>query len=128
MHEGIQRVCSLQPHTCVSKGSEHADEVLLLIQDKRPRSLSPLPTPREQLAFRYMQLLVARATMTGFVIFDYADRYGEGVVRLADWLRSGELRSREQVVQGDVGDFPEVLLALFRGDNTGKLVLALDGS
>lgn len=74
----------------------------------------------------YMQLLVARASMTGFVIFDYADRYREGVVQLADWLRSGELRSREQVIEGGVGDFPEVLLALFRGDNTGKLILALD--
>lgn len=76
----------------------------------------------------HMQLLVARASMTGFVIFDYADRYGEGVAQLANWLRSGELRSREQVVRGDVGDFPKVLLALFRGDNTGKLVLALDDS
>ena len=65
--------------------------------------------------------------MTGFVIFDYADRYGEAVAQLANWLRSGELRSREQVIHGDVGDFPEVLLALFRGHNTGKLVLALDG-
>ncbi|MCV7197403.1 NADP-dependent oxidoreductase [Mycobacterium angelicum] len=74
----------------------------------------------------YMQLLVARASMTGFVIFDYADRYAQGVAQLADWLRSGELRSREQVVHGDVGDFPEVLLSLFRGGNTGKLVLALE--
>ena len=31
----------------------------------------------------YMQLLVRRASMTGFVIFDYADRYGEGVAQLA---------------------------------------------
>lgn len=75
----------------------------------------------------YMQLLVARASMTGFVIFDYADRYREGVVQLADWLCSGELRAREQIVSGGVGDFPAVLLALFRGDNTGKLILALDG-
>ncbi|WP_310784863.1 NADP-dependent oxidoreductase [Mycobacterium sp. Z3061] len=73
----------------------------------------------------YMQLLVARASMTGFVIFDYADRYREGVVQLADWLRTGELRSREQIIEGGVGDFPEVLLKLFRGDNTGKLILAL---
>ncbi len=75
----------------------------------------------------YMQLLVARASMTGFVIFDYADRYGEAVAQLANWLRSGELHSHEQVIHGDVGDFPEVLLALFSGQNTGKLVLALDG-
>lgn len=74
----------------------------------------------------YMNLLVARASMTGFVIFDYADRYREGVAQLADWLRSGELRSHEQIIGGDVGDFPEVLLKLFRGDNTGKLILALD--
>ena len=38
---------------------------------------------------------------------------------------SGELRSREDVVAGDVSDFPDVLLTLFRGENTGKLVLAL---
>jgi NADPH-dependent curcumin reductase len=74
----------------------------------------------------YMQLLVARASMTGFVIFDYADRYAEGVAQLAKWLHSGELRSREHVVHGDVSAFPEVLLELFRGENTGKLVLALD--
>jgi NADPH-dependent curcumin reductase CurA len=75
----------------------------------------------------YMQLLVARASMTGFVIFDYADRFGEGATQLAAWLGSGELRSREDVVEGDIADFPEVLLRLFHGENTGKLVLALDG-
>ena len=57
-----------------------------------------------------MQLLVARASMTGFVIFDYADRYAEGVAQLAKWLHSGELRSREDVVQGDVDEFPDALL------------------
>src|SRR6476646_2633379 len=66
-----------------------------------------------------------REAMTGFVIFDYADRYAEGFAQLAKWLHSGELRSREHVVSGDVNDFPETLLELFRGENTGKLVLEL---
>jgi hypothetical protein len=74
----------------------------------------------------YMQLLVARASMTGFVIFDYAERYPEGVKQLATWLHSGELRAREDVVAGSVEDFPEILLRLFRGENTGKLILALN--
>jgi NADPH-dependent curcumin reductase CurA len=74
----------------------------------------------------YMQLLVARASMTGFVIFDYAERYPEGVAELANWLNSGELRSHEQIEHGDVGDFPETLLKLFRGENTGKLILAVE--
>jgi NADPH-dependent curcumin reductase CurA len=75
----------------------------------------------------YMQLLVARASMTGFVIFDYADRYDEGRAELERWLRDGELRSREDVVHGRIESFPDVLLRLFHGENTGKLVLALDG-
>jgi NADPH-dependent curcumin reductase len=74
----------------------------------------------------YMQLLVARASMTGFVIFDYADRYPEGVAQLAKWLNTGELRSHEQIEHGDVSDFPETLLKLFRGENAGKLILALN--
>jgi NADPH-dependent curcumin reductase CurA len=73
-----------------------------------------------------MQLLVARASMTGFVVFDYTDRYPQAQAQLATWLRSGELRSREDIVQGGVGDFPDVLLQLFNGKNTGKLILALD--
>jgi NADPH-dependent curcumin reductase len=76
---------------------------------------------------QYMQLLVARASMTGFVIFDYATRYGDGVAQLAQWLRDGELRSREDIVHGDIDQFPDMLLRLFSGQNTGKLVLALDG-
>jgi NADPH-dependent curcumin reductase CurA len=73
----------------------------------------------------YMQLLVARASMTGFVIFDYAKRYPEGVAQLANWLNSGELQSHEQIEHGDVAAFPDTLLKLFRGENTGKLILAL---
>jgi len=34
--------------------------------------------------------------------------------------------SREDIVHGDVRQFPGVLLRLFRGENTGKLVLALE--
>jgi NADPH-dependent curcumin reductase CurA len=73
----------------------------------------------------YMQLLVQRASMTGFVIFDYLDRFPEGVTQLAEWLRAGELKSREDIVHGDIDQFPDALLRLFEGGNTGKLVLAL---
>ncbi|WP_410668632.1 NADP-dependent oxidoreductase [Amycolatopsis sp. cmx-4-68] len=73
----------------------------------------------------YMQLLVRRASMTGFVVFDYADRYPEAIGKLAGWLREGVLKSREDVVTGGIAKFPETLLKLFRGENTGKLVLAL---
>jgi NADPH-dependent curcumin reductase CurA len=64
--------------------------------------------------------------MTGFVIFDYADRYPEAIAQLANWIHTGQLRSHEHIDHGGVGDFPETLLKLFAGQNTGKLILALD--
>lgn len=71
----------------------------------------------------YMSLLVNRASMTGMVIFDYADRYSEAIAELAEWRAAGRLRSMEDVVSGGVAAFPETLLRLFRGENLGKLVL-----
>ena len=73
----------------------------------------------------YMMLLVARASMTGMLVFDYADRYPEAMAALAGWYRAGRLVSRETVVSGSVEDFPETLLKLFEGANTGKMILAI---
>ena len=73
----------------------------------------------------YMMLLVARASMTGFLVFDFADRYPEAMAELTGWYRAGRLVSRETLVTGGVEDFPETLLKLFEGANTGKLILAL---
>jgi NADPH-dependent curcumin reductase CurA len=71
----------------------------------------------------YLALLVARASMTGMVIFDYAPRYGEASSEIAVWLADGRLISREDVLEGGVKSFPDALLKLFAGENTGKLVL-----
>ncbi|HWM04468.1 MAG TPA: NADP-dependent oxidoreductase [Actinophytocola sp.] len=76
----------------------------------------------------YLSLLVNRASMTGMLVFDYEDRYPEGIAALADWLEAGVLTAREHVVDGTVDDFPDVLLKLFAGENTGKLVLRLTTS
>ena len=75
----------------------------------------------------YMMLLVARASMTGMLVFDYADRYPEAMAELAGWYGAGRLVAHETVVRGSVEDFPETLLMLFEGANTGKLILALNG-
>ena len=73
----------------------------------------------------YMMLLVARASMTGMLVFDYADRYPEAMAALAGWYRAGRLAAHETIVRGGVEDFPETLLKLLEGANTGKLILAL---
>ena len=76
----------------------------------------------------YLSLLVNRASMTGMVVFDYADRYADGGREMAGWMAEGKLKSREQIVKGGVAAFPDTLLMLFRGENTGKLVLEVDSS
>jgi NADPH-dependent curcumin reductase CurA len=73
----------------------------------------------------FLALIAARGTMTGMVIFDYVDRFAEASAEMAGWLREGKLVSREHVVEGGVDAFPDTLLSLFAGENTGKLVLAL---
>jgi NADPH-dependent curcumin reductase CurA len=70
----------------------------------------------------YLSLLVNRASMTGMVVFDYASRYGEAAREMAGWMATGQLKSREDIVEG-LETFPDTLLKLFRGENTGKLVL-----
>jgi NADPH-dependent curcumin reductase CurA len=71
----------------------------------------------------YLTLLVARARMEGFVVFDHAQRFGEAAAAMAGWIAAGQIATKEHVVKGTVDDFPDTLQMLFRGENVGKLVL-----
>jgi NADPH-dependent curcumin reductase CurA len=73
----------------------------------------------------YLQLLWRRASMTGFLTPDYEDRYPAARAELAALLQDGRLISREQIVDGGVRAFPELLPMVFGGANTGKLILAI---
>jgi NADPH-dependent curcumin reductase CurA len=72
----------------------------------------------------YMSLLINRARMQGFLVFDYAARYGEGQRALGGWIAEGRIKAREHVVEG-LEAFPDAFLKLFRGENLGKLVLKI---
>ena len=70
----------------------------------------------------YLSLLVNRARMEGFIVMDYADRYVVAGQEMAGWLAKGQLKSREDIVEG-LETFPETLMKLFNGENNGKLIL-----
>lgn len=72
----------------------------------------------------YLSLLVNRARMQGFIVFDYAKRYAEAYEALSKHYAEGRLKLRETVVEG-FETFPDSLLKLFKGENTGKLVLKI---
>jgi NADPH-dependent curcumin reductase CurA len=69
-------------------------------------------------------LLVKRARMQGFIVFDYQHRYEEAIARLADWLRAGKLRYREDVLEG-IEHAPGAIAGLYRGENLGKRLIRL---
>ncbi len=83
-------------------------------------SWDPPPTgPRVE-----RHLLVKRARMAGFIVFDYQHRYEEAIARLAAWIRDGRLRYREEIVDG-LEHCPGAIAELYRGENLGKRLIRL---
>jgi NADPH-dependent curcumin reductase CurA len=70
----------------------------------------------------YLSLLVNRARMEGIVVFDWADRYPEAVAQIGQWIKEGDFKTREDIVEG-LENFPQALRMLFEGRNFGKLIL-----
>lgn len=74
----------------------------------------------------YIYLLLRRARMEGFIVFDYASRFGEGGEQLGRWVSEGKLRYREHVVDG-LENAPSAIHMLFDGRNRGKLIVKIAG-
>ena len=72
----------------------------------------------------YMNLLVKRARMEGFVVFDYLPRTAEALAELMPMIEDGRLRHREDVREG-LEQAPRALMDLYSGDNTGKLLVRI---
>jgi NADPH-dependent curcumin reductase CurA len=67
-------------------------------------------------------LIVFRARMEGFLINDYAHRFGEAHARLARWVADGTLRYREDVTEG-LENAPRAFIGMLRGENRGKALV-----
>jgi len=70
------------------------------------------------------QVLAQEATVHGFLISAYADRFAEGGARMAQWVGEGKLRMDEDIQDGLENAYP-AFMRLFSGANTGKLVLRI---
>jgi NADPH-dependent curcumin reductase CurA len=77
---------------------------------------------RPEPTFHPGSLIVSRARMEGFLVFDYAARFGEALPRLATWMATGELRYTEDVTEG-LENAPEAFMRMLRGENRGKTLV-----
>jgi len=68
-------------------------------------------------------VLTMRLRMQGFIVFDFARRYGEAIAALSGWLKEGKLKFVEDVREGGIDAYPDVLNLLYTSGNRGKLVL-----
>lgn len=67
-------------------------------------------------------LIGRRARIQGFVVSDFAARFNEGRHWLATQAQAGRLQQKIHVIEG-LESAPHGLGMLFRGENTGKLVV-----
>jgi hypothetical protein len=72
----------------------------------------------------YMNLLVKRSRMEGFVVFDYMDRAAEAMAELAPLVMEGKIQHREDVRDG-LEAAPAALVDLYSGENRGKLLVKI---
>ncbi|MYS86415.1 NADP-dependent oxidoreductase [Embleya scabrispora] len=79
----------------------------------------PTPAPRN------LALSIGkRLRLQGFIVIDHFGRRDEFLAEVGGWLREGSLKYRETVVEGIENNL-EALLGMLRGENTGKMVVAL---
>jgi NADPH-dependent curcumin reductase len=67
-------------------------------------------------------LLINRALIQGFIVTDHADRFGAFMAECGAWVRSGELRYREDIAEG-LENAPQAFMGLLEGKNFGKLLV-----
>ncbi|MDZ8223412.1 NADP-dependent oxidoreductase [Nostoc sp. ChiVER01] len=70
-------------------------------------------------------LLIKRALIKGFLVGDYQHRFNDFLRDVSGWLQSGQLKYREDVVNG-LENAPSAFIGLLRGDNFGKVVVKVN--
>ena len=70
------------------------------------------------------QLIVKQAKVEGFLVFQYTDRYEEGLRQLTQWLREGRLKYQEDFVEG-LENAPKAFIRMLQGENIGKQLVKI---
>lgn len=70
----------------------------------------------------FVNFLMRRTRVQGFLILDYMDRFPEGQAKLAEWIASGQITFETDIVKG-LENIPTGFERLFGGKNLGKLIV-----
>ncbi len=67
-------------------------------------------------------LLTRSVLMQGFIVSNFQAQFPEGIKMLSQWVKEGKLKFTETIEEG-FENLPAALLGLFKGENTGKMVV-----
>ena len=70
------------------------------------------------------KLIEKRARVEGFLVFQFADRYAEGLRQMAEWFNAGKIKIRENIVEG-IENAPRAFIGMLQGQNTGKQLVKI---
>lgn len=70
------------------------------------------------------QILVKQLRVEGFIVTRFQKRFSEGIAQMAQWMKQGKLRYREQIVEG-FEHTPKAFIGMLQGENTGKMLVKL---
>ena len=69
-------------------------------------------------------LLTRSVLMQGFIISNFSADFPEGMTHLSKWVKEGKLKFTETIENG-FDHLPTALIGLFKGENTGKMIVKL---
>ena len=71
---------------------------------------------------RWLYSFVAkRVTARGFIVWDFNQHYGPALRQMGEWVRSGRIKYKEDIVDGGIEKTPAAFIGLLKGENFGKL-------
>jgi len=68
----------------------------------------------------YTMLLMKRASITGFIVLDFADKIPTIVTRIAQWIKEGKIKYDTDIQEGPLENAVEILNRVYTGKNMGK--------
>ena len=109
-------------------GGDHLDAALALARNNARFAMCGMIddyNKAEPTRLRFiMRIISARIRLRGFIVFDYFPRLGEFYAEMGPWVADGTVKSTETVVDG-IDNMPDAFLGLFKGANTGKMLVKL---
>jgi NADPH-dependent curcumin reductase CurA len=85
-------------------------------------NMTELPAGPDRTPLLMRSMLVKRLTFSGFIVMDFGSQYGEFMREMIGWLRSGQIKYREDITDG-LENAPRELIGLLNGENFGKKLI-----